>query len=103
MSALRLGLLPDGTRDVRLIDEGAVGRVRFARYGIRNIGGSFVAPVPVVRVVGVYVDVPTPASLATRQRNNERKALARGPNCRAMVGNPKRRCALPYRHDGKHR
>ncbi len=47
MSALRLGRLPDGTRDIRIL-EPAVGRITHSRLGIRNgsvagaiaVGGS---------------------------------------------------------------
>lgn len=43
MSALRLGRLPDGTRDIRIIDDGAVGRVTHSRLGIRG-GNEPVTP-----------------------------------------------------------
>lgn len=51
MSALRLGRLPDGSRDVRICDDGAVGRTTHARYGIAGGGpptvtGSFVVGLP---------------------------------------------------------
>lgn len=45
MSCLRLGRLPDGTRDIRIL-EPAVGRVTFARYGVRG-GGEYVVAKPV--------------------------------------------------------
>lgn len=46
MSALRLGRLPDGTRDVRVCDDGAVGRSSFTRYAIRgsSLGELVVVP-----------------------------------------------------------
>lgn len=44
MSALRLGRLPDGTRDVRIIDTGATGRISFTRYGLR--GGTVYGVLP---------------------------------------------------------
>jgi hypothetical protein len=40
VSALRLGRLPDGTRDIRIL-EPAVGRVTTSRLGIRG-GGPYV-------------------------------------------------------------
>jgi hypothetical protein len=48
MSALRLGRLPDGTRDIRIIDDGAT-PLRHNR-GIR--GATFDNPVQVDRAVG---------------------------------------------------
>lgn len=42
MSALRLGRLPDGTRDIRIL-EPAVGRISFTRGAIRNAGEYVVA------------------------------------------------------------
>ena len=38
MSALRLGRLPDGSRDIRIVDDGAVGRIHMTRYGLRGGG-----------------------------------------------------------------
>lgn len=42
MSQLRLGRLPDGTRDIRIL-EPATGRLTFARYGLRpSVTGAYV-------------------------------------------------------------
>jgi hypothetical protein len=46
VSALRLGRLPDGTRDIRVIDDGAPARLHASRMGIKGgygnpvLGGS---------------------------------------------------------------
>lgn len=36
MSALRLGRLPDGTRDIRIVDTGAVARITHTRYAVKG-------------------------------------------------------------------
>jgi hypothetical protein len=42
MSQLRKGRLPDGTRDIEVTGYGDVGRITFARYGVRGGGGEIV-------------------------------------------------------------
>lgn len=43
MSALRLGIRPDGTREVRILDDGVEVRLSVTRYGSWG-GGEYVVP-----------------------------------------------------------
>jgi hypothetical protein len=70
MSALRLGRLPDGTRDIRIIDDGASARLHGSRMGIK---GGYGNP-----IVGGSMAVGE--SSYARQRRAERECKARrGP------------------------
>lgn len=53
MSALRLGRLPDGSRDIRIL-EPAVGRVSVSRLGIRGGGPPIVVGAHVTGESGRY-------------------------------------------------
>ncbi len=92
MSALRLGRLPDGTRDIRIVDDGAVGRIHMTRYGMR---GAFVVgqkPAP----------LPVPAtSPARRAQIAEYKARKRaGVLCRRVMRSSKE-CFRSLGHRGE--
>ena len=70
MSALRLGRLPDGTRDVRPIDDGAVGRLSHSRFAIRGGIANPIYAVPVSQGVPNVI----PVSATTHERRAQMAA-----------------------------